>query len=236
MRQAVNKIIFFVCFSLLASAYWNCAFSQKKPKVKKTFRADFEIPRPLGNKAFDTLFSGVYNVNLSMNFGVKNFNTGVYGGMMQCQIFPRFQSDPHAIQTVYSGGIRFSYDIFPSKEKMASTEGNFLMYSPFISVGYSSVNYSRLKSLSGQPSPTGKHSSTYNVSGGINLNLMFSEYDGVGFTLGYTFLNHTFNPDPLSLNQYYPDIKESDKHGLSSYFLFGFNWYVDLLKREKGTH
>ena len=222
-----------IVFCLLFTVYCFSSFSQSKSKVKKTFRADFLVPRPLSNKAFDTLFSGVYNVNMSMNFGVKNFNTGVYVSRMQCQIFPRYQSDPHSIQTVSSAGLRFSYDIYPSKEKMLATEGNYFVCSPFLSGGYSLVDYSRLKCVVG--TPTGKHSNTYSISGGMNINLMFSEYDGVGFTLGYMYLNHRFNPDPLCLSQYFPNIPDKYKQGLSQYLFFGFNWYLDLAKRENGS-
>jgi len=233
MNTGMHKAIFFIGVCLVYAVFCTPAYSQAVPKVKKTFRADVELPRPLSNRAFDSLFSGVYSFNVSMNFGVKNFNTGIYAGMMQCQIFPKFLTDPHTIQTVYSTGLRFGYDIYPSKEKMAATQGNFLVYSPFLSAGYSSLDYSRLKCITG--APTGKHSQTYNVSGGINFNLMFSEYDGVGLTLAYTFINHEFNPDPLCLTQYYPDIAEKNKKGLSQYFLFGFNWYLDLVKRDKDS-
>ena len=231
MRTEFNKIIF--CFSLFTFVFFDSAFSQAKPKVKKTFRADVLLPRPLSNKAFDTLFSGVYNLNLSMNFGVKNFNTGIFIGSMQCQIFPKFQSDPHAIQSVKSAGLRLSYDIYPSKAKMAATEGNFFVFSPFLCSGYTLVDYSRLKCMTG--SPEGKHSQTYSIYGGLNMNIMFSEYDGVGFTLGYMYLNHEFNPDPLCLTQFFPNIPDKYKHGVSQYFMFGFNWYIDLVKRDNGT-
>jgi hypothetical protein len=230
MKIEIHKVILFTYLCFLSFSYCPSAFSQAKAKVKKTFRADFSLPQTLSNRAFDTLFRGVYNTNLSINFGIKNFNTGVYAGMMQCQIFPRKQIDPHSIQTVYSAGLKLGYDIYPSKEKMATTQGNFLVYSPFLSAGYSSVDYSRLQCVTG--TPTGKHSQTYSISGGMSFNLMFSEYDGIGLTIGYTFLNHEFNPDPLCLTQYYPNIREKDKQGLSQYLLFGLNWYLDLAKRD----
>ena len=135
MKTGANKTIFYISCYLFFSVICLSASSQIKPKVKKTFRADFELPKPLSNRALDSLFKGVYNVNLSMNFGVKNLNGGVYAGMMQCQIFPKYEFQPHSIQTVYSTGVRFSYDRYPSKEKIQSTEGSFFVFSPFISVG-----------------------------------------------------------------------------------------------------
>jgi hypothetical protein len=231
MKTSTSKTVFKFCFGLLFLGFYFSALSQTNPKVKKTFRADFEVPQILLNRALDTLFRGVYNVNLSMNFGIKNVTAGIYAGMMQSQIFPHFYSDPHSIQTVYSSGLRLGYDVYPSAEKMQTTKGNFFMFSPFLGIGYASVNYSRLKCITGKPE--GTQDQTFSISAGANFNLMFSQYDGVGFTIGYSFLNHVFNPDPLCLSQYYPNIREKDKQGLSHYLIFGLNWYLDLAKRDK---
>lgn len=229
MKTGTNKIIFSFCFLFFVSALGMPAFSQK-PKVKKTIRAEGLLFRPVANKAFTSLFSGVFSTNLSLNFGVNNFNTGIFYNLMQSQIFPKYQSEPHAIQTVHTGGIRFSYDVYPSKAKMAATKGNIFMYSPYLSGGFSQVDYSRLQCITQQV--TGKSTQTFSVNAGFNFNLMFSEYDGVGFTLGYSFLNHEFNPDALCLNEYYPDIEDKHKHGLSQYVVYGFNVHFDLVKRD----
>lgn len=225
-------ILLFVVSCLLSTVYCSHSFSQVQ-KVKKSIRAEGCLFRPVSNKSFSQLFSGVYSVNLSLNFGVNNFNTGVFYNLMQSQIFPRLQSDPHSIQTVHTGGVRFSYDFYPSKAKMAATKGNFFVLSPYLSGGISQIDYSRLKCITQQVS--GKSSQAFTISGGANFNLMFSEYDGVGFTLGYTLLNHEFNPDALCLNEYYPNIPESNKHGLSQYILYGFNVHFDLVKREQDS-
>ena len=219
----------FLFFSFLFFSFCPPAFSQKNPKVIKTLRSDILLPKPLSNKAFKSKFSGVYYVNASMNFGIKKFNIGVLGSHMQCQIFPHYQSEPHAIQTINMAGIRLGYDIFPSKEALAAQTGNFIVVSPFIIGGYNWIDYSRLQTL-GRPI-SGQHRQTYNIFTGINFNLMFSEYDGIGFTLGYNYLHHEFNPYPLRLDDYY-SFNEKDTHGPTQYLMFGFNFYVDLRKRE----
>ena len=68
----------------------------------------------------------------------------------------------------------------------------------------------------------------------MNFNLMFSEFDGIGFTVGYNYLDHQFNPNPLCLDQFY-NFKDGDKQGVLAYILFGFNVYVDLAKRPDAT-
>jgi len=233
MENAFKKVISYGLIICVISVFIpDVVFSQAKSKVKKTIRGEALIPRPISNKAFRQLFSGVFAANLSMNFGVKNFNTGIIYSMMQCQIFPRVQSDPHSIFTVHTGGIRFSYDVYPSKETMQETLGNFFVFSPFIQGGISQVDYSRLKCKTPQDI-IGKSTQTFSVTGGANFNLMFSEYDGVGFTLGYSFFNHEFNPDNLCLSQYYPNFKDSDKKGLTQFILFGLNVHFDLANRDK---
>ena len=217
-------------FLLLLSFSFLGANAQGK-KVKKTIRGEGLLHRPVSNKALSKLFSGVFSANISMNWGWNNFNTGIFYNQMQSQIFPKFLSDPHAIQTIHTGGLRFSYDVYPPAKVLAAKKGNFFMFSPYLSVGLAEVDYSRLKCITG--APEGKQNQTFSLSGGANFNLMFSEYDGVGFTIGYTFLNHEFNPDPLCLTQYFPNIPDADKHGLSQYVLYGFNVHFDLAKRDK---
>ncbi len=219
-----------IVYCLFSIAYCQPVFSQTKPKVKKTIRGEALLFQPLSNKAFSQLFSGVFATNLSLNFGVNNFNTGIFYNLMQSQIFPKFEYEPHAIQTVHTGGIRFSYDIYPSKAKLASQKGNFTVVSPFLSGGFSQVDYSRLKCK--VQHVTNKSDQTFSLTAGANFNLMFSEYDGVGFTIGYSFLNHEFNPNELCLNEYYPNIPDKDKLGLSQYILYGFNVHFDLVKRD----
>lgn len=232
MMTRGHKIVVCACILLLASGISHSAFSQAK-KVKKTVRGEGLLHRPVSNKAFAHLFSGVFSANLSMNWGWNNFNTGIFYNMMQSQIFPKYVYEPHSIQTVHTAGLRFSYDMYPSKQKLASQQGNFFVFSPYLSGGFAQVDYSRLKPIT--QTVTGKNTQTFSISGGANFNLMFSEYDGVGFTIGYTILNHEFNPDGLALNEWFMDIPESHKHGISQYILYGFNAHFDLAKRDKDS-
>lgn len=225
----MRNIVFFIGFWFFISSFGIFGYSQAR-KVKKTIRGEAMLFQPISNKAFAELFSGVFSANLSLNFGVQNFNTGIFYNLMQSQIFPKFAYEPHSIQTVHTAGLRFSYDVYPPKAKLAATKGNFFMFSPYISGGFSQVDYSRLKCIKQQIS--GASSQTFSINAGANFNLMFSEYDGVGFTIGYSFLNHEFNPDKLCLNEWFPNIPEADKKGLSQYILYGFNVHFDLVKRE----
>ena len=173
-------------------------------------------------------------MNASINLGIKNFNAGIYGSHMQLQIFPKFQTDPHAIETTNTVGVRFGYDIYPSKEKMASQTGNFIVVSPFIAGGYNWIVYSRLKLKNPTDTITNTSIRAFNIYSGINFNLMFSEYDGVGFTIGYSLLNHEFSPYDLDLHKWF-NVNVNDTHGNTQYLFFGFNWYLDLGKRTESS-
>lgn len=222
----------FIVYCLLSTVCCPSVFSQAK-KVKKTVRGEALLHKPVSNKALAELFSGVFSANISMNWGFNNFNTGIFYNMMQSQIFPRFLSDPHSIQTVHTAGLRFSYDVYPPPKVLAAQKGNFFMFSPYLAGGVAQVDYSRLKCIKQQI--TGKSTQAFSLSGGMNFNLMFSEYDGVGFTIGYTFLNHEFNPNALCLNEFFPNIPDKHKLGLSQYILYGFNAHFDLAKRDKDS-
>ena len=219
-----------ILFCLLSVIYCLPVFSQAE-KPKKTLRVDILSVRPLSNKAFVNLFSGVYNANLSLNYSFKKFSLGPYYNILQCQIFPKYYSDPHSIVTMHTGGLRMIYDIYPSKETMASHTGNFYVVSPFLAGGYTWIDYTRLKEV--PYATSGNHTQTFNIYGGANFTLMFSDYDGIGITLGYGYYAHEFNPDALGLSYYYPNIPNVDMHGESQFFFFGFNWYLDLAKRKE---
>jgi hypothetical protein len=233
MNNYAKHILWQVTLSLFFSLISFFSFSQDDFKIKKTIRGEALLPRPVSNKAFTKIFSGVLNFNASMNFGFRNFNAGPYYNFMQSQIFPKFQDDPHSIQTVHTGGLRFSYDVGPSKETLKSQPENFFVFSPFIAMGYNKIDYSRLLSKNGCEI-TGKHTQALNIFAGANFNLMLSEWDGFGFTIGYNFINEHFNPDALCLSEYF-DFTEDEKRGKLQYFLFGFNVYIDLAKRPSSV-
>lgn len=212
-------------------------FSQVPFKLKKTFRGEMLYPRPITNAAFTKVFRGVYNMNLSLNFGIKNFNVGPYYGLMQCQILPYKgiaiqMSDPHSIQTVHTAGLRFSYDLYPSKEVLQSRDGAYMVFSPFIPPGYDWIDYTRLRCKTGFPS--GKHVQTFNLMLGMNINYMITNFEGCGLTLGYNYLAHQFDPKPLCLDQSFLFTAGSEK-GMLQYLSFGLNLYIDLGKRPEGS-
>src|SRR3990172_7489206 len=121
-------LIQYVCCVIGLSLLHSSSFSQKT-KLKKTIRAEFQLPRATWNKAFTRTFSGVFNSGISMNFGGKHFSTGGFYSLTQYQVFPKYYEDPHVIQTNHTAGIKLHYD-------MLTSTGNG-MFSPFIAPGYS---------------------------------------------------------------------------------------------------
>lgn len=201
------------------------AFSQKKaPRVKKTIRGEFQLPRALSNKAFTKVFSGVFNSGISMNFGFdKKYNIGGYYSYTQYQIFPKFIDDPHGIHTSHSSGLKFTYDKVLPKG----------ILSPYVVIGYNWIKYSRIKCDSLKPFDT--EVNAFNTGAGLTYNFFVDdEWTGVGFTFGYNFTNHIFNPDAMCLQEFF-DFTESERRGYFQNIYFGFSLYFDLAREPNTT-
>jgi hypothetical protein len=200
-------------------------FSQVKPKYKKTIRAEGGLPHEFfSNKAFRQTFSGLFTVNASMNFGIRNFNVGVFAGFTEFQMLYKFLGDPNSIQNNYAGGLRFSYDLYTSTKKG--------MFSPFIAPGYSFIDYTKLQYTI---PPTQTKYNAININVGITYNMMLiDDWTGVGFVVGYTFLNHQYDPYALSqIQQNFPNY--TDYKGDLQNFYFGFCVYFDFARpRDAG--
>jgi hypothetical protein len=193
--------------------------AQVKPKFKKTIRGEVELPREFSNKAFRQTFSGLINAGASMNFGYHNFNTGIFGSLTEFQIVKKFTGDPHSIQTTYTGGLKFSYDMLTSTGKG--------MFSPYIAPGYSFIKYTELTYITTPPIKTNYYGLSLNF--GITYNMMLiDDWTGVGFVLGYSLVDHVYDPFLLSQNQIYPNY--TDNRGDLQNFFFGFCVYFDLAR------
>lgn len=218
---------------LLGALLLSAGVKAQKTKFNKTFRSDILLPVPVANRAFTSVFSGVYYANASYNIEKKGFVSGVFISNMQSMIYPKLQSEPHSIQTLNSAGLRFGYDFKPSKEELADIDNNFWVTSPFIMAGYTMVNYSRLKCIT--QTVQNKTDNTFSVNLGTSFTLMFSEYDGIGFTIGYGYLHHEFNPNDLCLNEWW-DFEPKDTKGPNQYIFFGFNFNIWLGNREGSSN
>ena len=196
------------------------------PKLRKTIRGEIQLPRPIWNGAFAGNFSGVFNAGISMNWGGKHFNTGGFYSLTQYQIFPQWRKPadtPHTILTNHTTGIKFFYDMLSSSGKG--------MFSPYMSVGYSLMSYTRVqcKKQTGHNTKTGGLS----VNTGAAYNIMLDEWVGVGLTIGYNVVDHVFNPTNICLDEYM-DFTIDDRKGSLQNIFFGFSLYFDLAKKPEG--
>lgn len=218
-----SKFVFFAfVFSFLFSFE---LFSQAKPKIKKTIRGEVELPKALfSNKAFRQTFSGLVNVGASMNLGFHNFNVGTFASLTEYQIAYRFIGDPNSIQSTYTGGLKFTYDMLTSNSKG--------IFSPFVAPGYSFIKYTKLQYITTPPSQTKYNALSLNF--GITYNMMLiDDWTGVGFVLGYSLIDHVYDPYALSLIQIYPN--RTDNKGDLQNFFFGFCVYFDFARpRDAG--
>src|ERR1051326_6078192 len=186
------KIFFGIIFLLPLGLGLN-AQTKTKLKLKKTVRGEAQLLRPIQNLAFKKAFSGVFNAGGSMNWGWnKKDNVGAFYSISQYQIFPQpfvgTIDDPHSVQTTHTLGAKFCYDKF--------TQNGKGMWSPFIAPGWSFINYSRVKSINHPPQELHVNAASINL--GLNYYIMFDEWMGVGFTVGYGAVNHVFHPYNIS--------------------------------------
>ncbi|MEK6615075.1 MAG: hypothetical protein AABZ32_03030 [Bacteroidota bacterium] len=192
-------------------------------KLKKTIRAEFQLPRATWNKAFTKTFSGVFNSGISMNVGRKHFSAGGFYSLTQYQVFPKYYDDPHVIQTNHTAGIKLHYD-------MLTSTGNG-MFSPFISPGYSWIKYTRIK-VKNHPSYN-TQTSAASVNVGASYNIMIDEWVGVGFIAGFNMIDHVYRPENVSLDEWGMDYSPDDKRGSFKNIFFGFSLYYDLARKPE---
>ncbi len=198
--------------------------AQTKPKLrlKKTVRGEAQLVRPFQNRAFANTFSGVFNTGVSMNWGWnKKYNAGIFYSLTQYQIFPApFQGtidDPHSIQTTHTIGLKYSHDKFTANGKG--------IWSYFIAPGYSFISYSRIKVSDHAPQELNVNAASLNV--GIHYYMMFDEWMGVGFTVGYNAIDHVFHPYNICVENL-KNYSDSDKRGSLQSIFFGFSFYFDF--------
>ena len=217
MKKATLLLFFIFSFSFLFLR------AQHKSKLKKTIRAEFQLPRATWDKAFVKTFSGVFNAGLSMNFGGKHFNGGPFYSITQYQIFPHFDYEPHSIQTNHTAGIKLHYDLLNSTGKG--------MFSPFIAPGYSWIKYTRIQCKDHPPYDTETEAFSTNV--GLSYSIMMDEWVGVGFIIGFNMIDHVFRPENICLDEWGIDYEPNDTKGSFKNIFFGFNFYFDLARKPE---
>ena len=213
--------LFFFSFFFFAQKSFSQASSVS---IKKTIRGEFQLPWAMSNKAFTQVFSGVFNSGISFNLGLRQkYNAGIYYAFTQYQVFPKLVDDPHPIQSTHNAGIKFTYDLIYEKG----------IFSPYLAGGYDFVQYSRIKCKTQEP--FNKENHTFNAGAGLTYNFLIDdEWTGAGFTLGYNFLNHIFNPDAVCLNEWHT-FSDGNKKGFQQNIYFGFSVYFDLAKKPGET-
>ncbi|MBI4931731.1 MAG: hypothetical protein HY841_13255 [Bacteroidetes bacterium] len=212
MKRTAGILLIIICFFILTG------YAQVKPKLRKSIRAEFQLPKATSNPAFKKTFSGVFNTGLSMNFGGKHFNAGGFYSFTQYQIFPKFFEDPHSILANHTAGIKLTYDLFTSTRSG--------IFSPFIAPGYSFMSYTRIKCKNNMPYNT--HPSALSMNTGMCYTIMMDEWIGAGFIIGYNMIDHVFRPENICLDEWGLNYDESDKKGSLQNIFFGFSVYFDL--------
>lgn len=219
----MKKILLSIICCLLSIVYSIPSFSQIKPKLKKTIRAEFQLPRATWNKAFKKTFSGVFNSGISMNFGGKHFSAGGFYSLTQYQVFPKYFEDPHVIQTNHTAGIKLHYDM------LTSTGSG--MFSPFIAPGYSWIKYTRIKCKENGHPAYDTETSAFSTNIGMSYSIMLDEWTGVGFIIGFNMIDHVFRPENVCMDEWGIEYAPNDTKGSFKNVFFGFNLYFDLARK-----
>lgn len=219
MKKCISILFLIFNFSFLI------IHAQTKSKLKKTIRAEFQLPRPTWNKAFTKTFSGVFNSGVSLSVGGKHFSAGGFYSLTEYQVFPKYEDDPHVIQINHTAGIKLHYDI------LTSTGSG--IFSPFIAPGYSWINYTRIDCKMQSHPAYDTQTSAAGVNVGAAYNIMIDDWLGVGFIIGFNMIDHVFRPENVCLDEIGIQFAPEDTKGSFKNIFFGFSFYYDLARKSE---
>lgn len=186
-------------------------------------RVSVTVPHPLKNAAFHKCFVGVYEINVGMNLMLyKGFFVGGYYKNNLQRITENKIADYNASLNINTASIKLGNDLFIGDK-------NRVIFSAAVSAGQCWADYSGLKTKTpGKYIPT-KFNSIY-VEPEVDLYFLVESNFGIGASVTYTMLNHSFDPYELSLNEYTQF--GANNSGTTQYLCFGFGFYYSLLHKH----
>ncbi|MBI2270533.1 MAG: autotransporter outer membrane beta-barrel domain-containing protein [Bacteroidetes bacterium] len=215
----------FIAFVCLA------CFSVKAQITEGIYRFDTRInglvPHPLSNKAFKSTFIGVYSVSGSQNVQLfKNFYAGICGGNSLYKIPTNklVAGNGYRLSNQFQlnwAGLNIGYDYYFTPHGFLSTS---------ISIGQSFGKFSSIQTIT--PATIKDEFNTAYLQITENINFILEDHFGIGFLVSYTYINHSFDPADIALDQF-KHYESGDMNGAVSHLEVGFNLYFGYVKKKK---
>jgi hypothetical protein len=217
-----NFFIAFCCCTCLLS---------KAQFIEGIYRLDTRIngmvPHPLANKALSKTFVGVYSVSGSENIQLfKNFFVGFCGSNSLYKIPTNkgVSVNGYRLSDLFqlnSAGLNVGYDYYFSPKGFLTTA---------ISLGQSFGKFTAIEMYT--PVPVNAKFSAGYIQLTENLNFILEDHMGIGFLISYTYVNYSFNPYDIALDQF-KGYTSGDLDGAIQVFEVGFNLYFGYVKKKK---
>ena len=211
----------FLCFTCF---YANAQF------IENPFRLDTRInvlvPHPISNKAFRNTFIGVYSISGSQNLQVfKNLYVGVFGGTSLYKIPTNkaVASNGYKLSNLFqlnSAGLNIGYNYYVTP---------LVFFSNSLSIGQSFGTFTSIQTVTPVTIKDKFNAPYFHIAS--NINFVLEDHFGIGFLISYTYVNYSFNPYDIALNQF-KSYTESDLGGGMSRIEVGFNLYFGYLKKK----
>lgn len=186
-----------------------CAVAQKDP-TRFNLSSELAIPGPLSNKAMRKAMTGVYDFSLGVNYRMyKGLSAGIFYKDVRFKIGQNKIYNTTTQIDIHAGGARLAYDFV--QEKSIFSVGVNAAYGYF---GYSHLNVDTIK-----PASLQENLPLFET----NVKYFYRATDKIalGFHLGTSFINHTFDPVKLGIGDK-ANFEPADTKGQLSFISFGF--------------
>lgn len=220
MKQLLPAICILTALQLYAQQ-----IQEKIPEVKHSIKGEFELPRPVSNKAFKNIVDGIADVSVCYQYPFANFTIG--------------------------GGFKYLYmqinDVKVNEKLAAGMQG----YVPFAKIGYEKFispkvhyelslrgGYSLLYFKSKKCTDIGEKSKPQNAPYSelqAALYLMANERLSFSIIASYNILFNEFKPELLCLSNF-PGFTADDAKGNYNYFSVGFGFSFFLVPGAENSY
>lgn len=222
--KKTKQLLFIFCVVLNSLAIQAQEFGSK-------FRLDTRInglvPHPLSNKALTNTFVGVYTVSGSENIHLfREFFVGIHGenSVYKVPTNKIVATNGYRLSDLFqlnSVGLNVGYDYYFSATGFLSTS---------VSLGESFGKFTAIEMV--KPVPVNNTFNAGYVQVTSNINFTLEDHMGIGFLVSYTYVNYSFNPYDIALNQF-RGYSDSDVKGAISHIEVGFNLFFAYVKKNK---
>ncbi|MES2592677.1 MAG: hypothetical protein V4608_12400 [Bacteroidota bacterium] len=187
-------------------------------------RVSITVPHPMGNSAFKKTFVGIYEANAGFNLMLYK---GVFGGVTFKNALLKITDNKipnygNGSMSIYSAAVKAGSDFYISDK-------NNLIFSASIAAGQNTTKYSSIICKNPVNHPLTTDFKAFYAEPELDLYFIIEENFGVGLSVTYSIIQHTFDPYELCLNEWSQYSKTNT--GSTQYLSFGFGFYYGIARR-----